>query len=229
MFPAVAADLCRETAPEEFCNVLEEHGDLLNIPSVGETFQHFYSNVQVNISPAAAKSDDCESSQTSPALRSALTPNTVTTFQTALGQFAGAHRDRKDAAAALTAMGLVPCVPPNYRHGIFAYHNFKMFIQPTEPSFVYFTGLHRHGGTAPSPPAGVQPDPRAYRLAVICYPNGQTMQGDSRNALVPFRGFDIVVRDANQAGGSDRKDVLKIPPEIRWRERYRFPSLCRLS
>jgi hypothetical protein len=65
VFPAVAADLCRETAPKEFCDVLDEHGDLLNIPSVGKTFQHFFSNVQVNISPAAAKSDDRECFQTS--------------------------------------------------------------------------------------------------------------------------------------------------------------------
>jgi hypothetical protein len=58
--PTVAANLCNLTAPQNLCRVLDEHGDLLNAPSIGETVQHFFSNVQVNISPAAANGADCE-------------------------------------------------------------------------------------------------------------------------------------------------------------------------
>lgn len=119
-------------------------------------------------------------------------------------------------------MTLVPNIPENYSPGIFAYHDFKLFIQPLKPSIVYFTGLHRHGGTAPSPPPNQPTVPWAYRLAIICYPNGPTIQGKSRNALVPFCGFDIVTKKEPRPGDNNRRDVLKMPPEIRNRERYFF-------
>jgi hypothetical protein len=154
-------------------------------------------------------------------LGKALTSDTANTFKSALGQFADPHIDKQDAGAALTAMTLLPSVPENYSPGIFAYHDFKLFIKPLEPSIVYFTGLHRHGGTAPSPPPGQPAVPWAYRLAIICYPNRATMQGESRNALMPFRGFDSGKRDA-RPDDNERKDVLKIPPEVRNRERYLF-------
>jgi len=153
-----------------------------------------------------------------------LTRNTANTFESALGQFAVPHVDKQDAGAALTAMTFLPSVPGNYNPGIFAYHDFKLFIKSFEPSIVYFTGRHRHGGTAPSPPPGQLAVPWAYRLAIICYPNGPTMEGESRNSLVPFRGFDIVKKGANPEG-NDHKDVLKMPPEVRNRERYFFLSL----
>jgi hypothetical protein len=41
-----------------FCNVLQRYGDLLNTPSVGSSLQHFYTNVQANVSPAAVSADD---------------------------------------------------------------------------------------------------------------------------------------------------------------------------
>lgn len=147
-----------------------------------------------------------------------LSPHTASTFASALGQFAVPHIDKQDAGAALTGMTFLPSIPEDYSPGIFAYHDFKLFIKPTEPSIVYFTGLHRHGGTAPSPPPGQPAVPWAYRLSVICYPNGPTMSGESRNSLVPFRGFDIAKQDTSPED-SNRKDVLNIPPEVRHRER----------
>jgi hypothetical protein len=154
-------------------------------------------------------------------LGSRLTSNTANTFKSALGQFAEPHINKQDAGGALTAMTLLPSIPENYSPGIFAYHDFKLFIKPLKCSIVYFTGLHQHGGTAPSPPPGQPAVPWAYRLAVICYPNGPTILGESRNALVPFRGFDITKKDP-KAVDNEHKDVLKIPPEIRNRERYLF-------
>ena len=145
--------------------------------------------------------------------------NTASTFASSLGQFADPHIDNHDAGAALTAMTLHSSIPANYSPGIFAYHDFKVFIKPPELSIVYFTGLHRHGGTAPSPPPGEQAVPWAYRLAIICYPNESTMLGESRNPLVPFRGFDFVKKNLKPEN-NDRSDVLKIPPEVRNRERY---------
>ena len=136
----------------------------------------------------------------------------ATTFSEALGSFASPHIDRLDAGGALTAMTLILSTPSDYSPGIFALHDLMLFIKPTETSIVYFTGLHRHGGIAPSPPPGQNPDPTAYRLTIICYPNGQIMAGRSRNALAPWRVADRETRL------KDVHEVLKIPPEVRYRE-----------
>ena len=105
-----------------------------------------------------------------------------------------------------------------------AYHDFMVFIVPLNPSIVYFTGLHMYGGTTPFPPPGRPSVPWAYRLPIISYPNGPIMEGESRNPLVPFRGFDIVRRNPNE--NKNPEDVLKIPPEIRFRQRYSFSRSC---
>lgn len=116
-------------------------------------------------------------------------------------------------------MTLLLSVPEDYDAGIFAYHDFKLFITSPHPSIVFFTGLHMHGGTAPSPPPGQEPLPWAYRLTVISYPNARMMEGSSRIPIVPFRGFDLVRKNATE-GTSNREDTLKIPPEVRLRQRY---------
>jgi len=123
------------------------------------------------------------------------------TFKNALGDFALPHTDENDDGAGLTAMALLPSVPDDYSMGIFAYHDFKIFMKPTGSSIVFFTGRHRHGGTAPSPPPGVQSKKWAYRLTVICYPNAATIRGTSRLSLHPSPGGE----------------VYNLPPEIRFR------------
>jgi hypothetical protein len=147
----------------------------------------------------------------------------ATTFNSALGEFAVPHTDGHDAASALTAMALLLSIPEGYKPGLFAYHDFKIFITPDHPSFVFFTGLHLHGGTPPSPSPGQPAEPWAYRLAIVCYPNGSTMMGESRNPLAPFCGFDCVKKDPTTVD-ANRNDVLKIPPEVRFRERYLPPA-----
>jgi hypothetical protein len=125
-------------------------------------------------------------------------------------------------------MALLPSVPKDYNCGIFAYHDFKVFIAPTKPSIVYFTGLHRHGGTAPSPLPDTSPMDWAYRLSVICYPNRPTILGASRNPIAPFAGFDVIKKGStdNETTRTELLNgVLKLPPEIRNRERYTFQSL----
>jgi len=191
----------------------------MNTPSIGDTLQHFFTNIQVNISPAANSVEDRKVLLSLIVLYDLLMFDAETTFSSSLGQFAVPHIDKHDAPAALMAMMFSPSIPEGYNPGIFAYHDFKLFIRPLELSIVYFTGLHRHGGTAPSPSSGQPSVSWAYRLAVICYPNGPTILGESRNPLVPFVGGSIVKQDA-KPGDKDRKDVLKIPPEIRRRERY---------
>ena len=101
-------------------------------------------------------------------------------------------------------MALLPSVPDGYSMGIFAYHDFKVFMKPTGPSFVFFSGLHQHGGTAPSPPPGDQSAEWAYRLTVICYPNAATIRGTSRLSLFP----------------SPHGEVYNLPPEVRFQEPY---------
>jgi len=58
--PTIAAKYFGRTAPKALCDALDEYGDLLNTPSVGNTMQHYFSSVQVNISPAAKSQNDCE-------------------------------------------------------------------------------------------------------------------------------------------------------------------------
>jgi hypothetical protein len=213
----MAARYCQKTAPKDFCDTLEQYGDMLNAPSIGNTLQHFFASVQVNISPAATASHDCKYFSTPLPYMCSLR-STATTFNSSLGQFAEPHIDKNDAGAALTAMTLLLSVPEGYNAGIFAYHDFKLFISSPDPSIVYFTGLHMHGGTAPSPPPGQESLPWAYRLTIISYPNARMMEGKSRNPIAPFRGFDVVKKNATE--GSNREDTLKMPPEVRFRERY---------
>jgi len=58
--PTMAAKYLELTAPQALCEALDEYGDLLNTPSIGNSVQHYFSNVQVNISPAATSKTDCE-------------------------------------------------------------------------------------------------------------------------------------------------------------------------
>ena len=120
-------------------------------------------------------------------------------------------------------MALMLSTPDGYESGIFAYHDFKILIVPDDCSFVFFTGLHLHGGTAPSPSLGQQTKPWTYRLAVVCYPNSPTMTGESWNPLAPSCGFDFVENNPT----TRRNDILKIPPEVRFRERYLPPTFHR--
>ena len=149
--------------------------------------------------------------------------STANTFASSMGRFAKPHSDKNDAGAALSAMTVLLSIPEYYVPGTFAYHDFMVLIVPTNPSIVYFTGLHTHGGTTPFPPPGRPSLPWAYRLSIVCYLNGPIMGGDSRNSLVPFRGFDIVKRNPNE--NKNPEDILKIPPEICFRQRYAPP--CR--
>ena len=124
------------------------------------------------------------------------------TFQESLGNFALPHTDNYDDGAALTAMALLPSVPKGYSMGIFAVHDLLSFIKPNGPSIVYFSGRHRHGGTAPAPPRGKDGRGSAYRLTVICYPNAATLRGTSRISLSVIPGAE----------------VYNVPPELYWRE-----------
>lgn len=151
----------------------------------------------------------------------ALTPIIANALADALGQFGHSHIDENDSGAALTSFTLIPSFPDDYESGYFAYHDYMVYIAPTEISLLFFTGLHFHGGTAPSPPPGIPPIPSAYRLGIVCYPNGKIMQGESRNALVPFCGSG----DKGEKN-HHHKDVLKIPPELRNRERCVLCHLC---
>lgn len=110
-------------------------------------------------------------------------------------------------------------IPENYYHGGFFYHDFGVRMKGGKLAIVYFTGRHRHGAAAPSPPPGETPVHWAYRVAVICYPNRPTMEGNSRNPLAPFCGFDFIKKDLKAGDNERRTDVLKIPPEIRFRQR----------
>ena len=56
--PTIAADHLNKTAPRSFCDVISEYGDMLNTQSVGQKLQHYFSGVQVNISPAASAAND---------------------------------------------------------------------------------------------------------------------------------------------------------------------------
>jgi len=171
----------------------------LDTPSIGETYQHFFTNVQVNISPAGAGCK-CFSKLT---VCNVFTLDTAATFESSLGQFAVPHVDKQDSGAALTAMTLQVSAPENYHYSGFFYHDFGVRIKGVKLAIVYFTGRHRHGAATPSPPPGETPVHWVYHVAVICYPNGPTMEGKSRNPLAPFCGFDFLKKDP-KAGDNER-------------------------
>lgn len=95
-----------------------------------------------------------------------------------------------------------PDAPENYGMGLFHYLEFGVFIATTQYSVIYFSGLHRHGGTAPTAPKGEEPSPSAYRFTVVCYPNYLTARGCGPTAFGPLAAGDR---------------VLIIPPEMRHR------------
>ena len=124
------------------------------------------------------------------------------------------HINKLDVGAVFTVMTLILSTPSDYSPGMFAFHDFKFIIMLAEISIVYFTGLHLHGGTTPLPLKGQKPNPNTFCLAIICYPNGNIMQGLSRNVLAPWRAV------SNKGSCSrDLHEVLKVPPEICYREK----------
>ncbi len=42
-----------------------------------------------------------------------------------------------------------------------------------------FSGLHFHGGFPPTAAPGQTPDPKSYRIVIVCYPPRACMDGDS--------------------------------------------------
>lgn len=58
IIPEIAAELCKTTGAVGFYELFDKHGNLLALPSVGRTLQYLFTNVQVNISPAASADGD---------------------------------------------------------------------------------------------------------------------------------------------------------------------------
>lgn len=120
-----------------------------------------------------------------------------------LGFFGGVHSDNKDDGAFPTGMLLYPTSLAGYISGKFFMVDFAIVIVPQPRDIVFFSGRHRHGGTPSRAPKGrtfVSLD--AYRLSVVCYPNGNTVRGTAPTSFGPVGHGD---------------SVLQVTPELRHR------------
>lgn len=119
-----------------------------------------------------------------------------------LGFFGGIHFDDGDHAAFVTAMVYNQSVPSSWRNGLFHLLDFGIYVAPDPHSILYFSGLHYHAGTSPTPPPGVKPTAADYRFTVVCYPSNGILTGKSPTAFAPLPN-----------GG-----VLHISPEMQLRQ-----------
>lgn len=99
------------------------------------------------------------------------------------GTFGGPHRDKVDSAGALTYMAPNSDLPRNYHPGFFFILELGIFVELNNGTGVMFSGLFRHGGTAPKClKAGTEVE-WAVRMNVILYPPSTMTDGTSMYAF----------------------------------------------
>lgn len=119
-----------------------------------------------------------------------------------LGFFGGIHFDDGDHAAFVTAMVYNPSLKGEWINGLFHLLDFGVFAAPDPKSTMFFSGLHHHAGTTPTPAPGQILNGTDYRFTVVCYPSHGILSGNASTAFAPLPGHGVV----------------HIPPEIQKRE-----------
>lgn len=117
-----------------------------------------------------------------------------------MGEFGGEHRDQGDSAGHFTTMISLSRLPEGYDPGRFFILYPGLYITLDNFATVSFSGLRRHGGTAPYTPEGADDADfeSAVRFAVINYPPARQTGGNQRYAL----------------GSLPRTGPFTIPPEM---------------
>lgn len=200
-FATIIHEVYLKVAPTHISALQEKYGSTLNTHCVGAKTQHIFSNVQVNISTSELfDACECYGSFRLPQLNSGLL---VVDLARSLGFFGGVHVDNKDDGAFPTGMLFYPTDQPGYTSGRFYIVDFGIAITPKPRDIAFFTGRHHHVGTPSRAPKGanvVSLD--AYRLTLVCYPNGNTVRGTAPTSFAPLGHGD---------------GVLQVTPEMRHR------------
>ncbi|KAF9017614.1 hypothetical protein BDZ89DRAFT_376496 [Hymenopellis radicata] len=118
----------------EMYNTLKRNSELRNLPVVGPEDNFAFSNVQINWASAVAHNDESNLSSAEQ-----------------MGQSGGAHRDTCDFVGGVSHITGYPRVPANYEAGRFHWLEVGAYIRfrVDRPVAAFFSGLRRHGGTAP--------------------------------------------------------------------------------
>jgi hypothetical protein len=103
-----------------------------------------------------------------------------------MGKFGILHLDFKDAVAALTSMFPISKLDKDIHCGFFALADAGIIFELEYLSTLYFSGLHFHGGTAPTYPPGTIVSLDAHRCVLVNYPPSALLDGDS---VIAFGGL----------------------------------------
>jgi len=117
-----------------------------------------------------------------------------------MGEFGGEHRDELDSVGHYTTMTSLSRLPASYDPGRFFILYPGVYVTLNDYATVSFSGLRRHGGTAPYAPEGADDAEfeSAVRFAVINYPPQRQTGGNQRYAL----------------GTLPKGKMLDVPPEM---------------
>ncbi|KAG6818850.1 hypothetical protein H0H93_001053, partial [Arthromyces matolae] len=159
--PIAMASL-REGSPEVYTQ-LEKHASLINTPRIGSDDNFAFPTSQLNIAPAGRAGE--------------------ASLRLVMSFFGGEHFDFHDNAGYFTNIHVLSDLPENYDPGRFFLLYCGVFVQLSPNTNFSFSGLHYHGGTAPTAPPGIEPAPDAYRFVVVSYPPKGMTSGTTRYSL----------------------------------------------
>ncbi|KAF4592748.1 hypothetical protein EYR38_008448 [Pleurotus pulmonarius] len=109
--------------------------------------------------------------------------------------FGGPHFDMRDTLGQLTVMMALSHFSELYkkRHNPGRFHilGLGLYIRLHEFVGASFSGFFRHGGTGPTAPPGMKPDPSDIRATIISYPNAKMSDGAASLAFasLPQKGI----------------------------------------
>lgn len=132
----------------------EEAHEAFNTPCYGVPENKFFNNLQLNIAPASSATSD-----------------PTTDLAAALGKAGQSHSDVGDSPRHYTVMTSLSQLQEGAFPGLFHILDLGVCCELPRGVSVIFSGLHRHGGTAPIIPAPLSPCPTDIRITCISYMN----------------------------------------------------------
>lgn len=105
-----------------------------------------------------------------------------------LGKFGGSHIDANDAVLCPSAMAVLTKPHPDVEPEIFTILDAGIVWVLEEFGLVYFSGLHFHGGSEPTYKNKTTSSEIYYRLTLICYPPGHSLDGNAGEAFAALPG-----------------------------------------
>lgn len=121
-----------------------------------------------------------------------------------MGRVGGSHQDEHDYAASLSCLLGIDTHPAQYRPSIFILVELGMFIEMTQYSLAYFSGLRTHFGLATRSDSEVVV-PWAIRLGIIWYPQAVALENTSSTVLAGDRVYTSRERPV-MTNGPERKN-----------------------